>query len=406
MHIVALTHLFYPAQGGTEISLLEWAKGLVRRGHRVTVVTSNQRALEDFVHPQTNFSLPREEIKEGIRIIRIPLTPRQRFILAKSGALALRSHLPGGDSIWFKTHVPHLPQMIRIARELKPDLIYAVPFPTATIYYALAAAGKTGCPWVIQPHIHVKDINPSLKKILRWIFPKASALLTNTNAEKEFLKRMGVPQEKIHVFGQGIDLSLLKGGDGLRFRERFGLSDEPLILFLGRKVENKGIDTLLETMPLIWEKESRTVLILAGQSSPYYQSLFSRHRLSRDPRIVSLDNFPEEEKADLLTSSDLLVLPSQAESFGVVFLEAWAKEKPVIGARIPAVEDMIDDGEDGFLVPYGDPAGLADAINKLLKNPELRKRMGEKGRLKIINRFEINQITDRLEALFLSLIRQ
>jgi glycosyltransferase involved in cell wall biosynthesis len=400
MHIVALTHLFYPAQGGTEISLLEWAKGLVRRGHLVTVVTSNQRNLEDFTHPQTNLSLPLEEIKAGIRIIRIPLTPKQRFILSKSGALALRSRFPGGEAFWFKTHVPHLPQMIRIARELNPDLIYAVPFPTATIYYAMAVAGKTGCPWVIQPHIHVKDINTSLQKILRWIFPKASALLANTKAEKEYLKRMGVPEEKIHVFGQGIDLSLLEGGDGFRFREKFGLSDEPLILFLGRKVENKGIDTLLETMPLIWEKEPRSVLIMAGQSSPYFQALFNHHPLSRDPRIFSLDNFPEEEKPDLLTSCDLLVLPSQAESFGVVFLEAWAKEKPVIGARIPAVEDMIDEGEDGFVVPYGDPLSLAAATHTLLKDPELRKKMGEKGRLKITNRFEISRVADRLESLF------
>jgi glycosyltransferase involved in cell wall biosynthesis len=406
MHIVALTHLFYPARGGTEISLLEWAKGLVRRGHRVTVVTSNQRTLEDFIHPRANSSLPPEEIKEGIRIIRLPLTPKQRFVLAKTGALALRSRLPGGDALWFKTQVPHLPQMIRTARGLKPDLIYAVPFPTATIYYASVAAGKTGCPWVIQPHLHVKDINSSLMRIMRWIFPKATAFLTNTNAEKKYLKNLGISEEKIHALGQGIDISLLEGGNGLRFREAYGLSDEPLILFLGRKVENKGIDTLLETMPLIWKKESRTVLILAGQSSPYFQALFNSHPLSLDPRVISLDNVTQEEKADLLTACDLLILPSQAESFGVVFLEAWAKGKPVIGARIPAVEEMIDDGEDGFLVPYGDPLTLATAASKLIKDPDLRRIMGEKGKLKVINRFEISRVTDRLEALFLSLVKR
>ncbi len=185
-----------------------------------------------------------------------------------------------------------------------------------------------------------------------------------------------------------------------------GLSDEPLILFLGRKVENKGIDTLLETMPLIWKEEARAVLILAGQSSPYFQTLFNSHPLSHDPRILSLDNFREEEKADLLSACDLLILPSQAESFGVVFLEAWAKGKPVIGARIPAIEEMIEDGEDGFLVPYGDPLGLSFAVKKLIKNPELRQTMGEKGKLKVFSRFEISRFIDRLEALFLSLVKQ
>lgn len=406
MHIVALTHLFYPARGGTEISLLEWAKGLVGKGHRVTVITSNQSTLEDFAHPRANSSWQSEEIKDGIHIIRVPLTLKQRLFLAKTGALALRSRLPGGDALWFKTQVPYLPQMIKSARELKPDLIYAVPFPTATIYYASVVARKTGCPWVIQPHLHVKDINTSLMKILRWIFPGASAILTNTRAEKEYLKAQGIPEEKIHALGQGIDLSSLEGGDGLRFRDALGLSDEPLILFLGRKVENKGIDSLLETMPLIWKEEARAVLILAGQSSPYFQTLFNSHPLSHDPRIFSLDNFREEEKADLLSACDLLILPSQAESFGVVFLEAWAKGKPVIGARIPAIEEMIEDGEDGFLVPYGDPRGLSFAVKKLIKNPELRQTMGEKGKLKVFNRFEISRIVDHLEALFLSLVKQ
>jgi glycosyltransferase involved in cell wall biosynthesis len=405
MHIVALTNLFYPAQGGTEISLRQLGEGLVKKGHRVTVITSNQVSLEAFKYPRVDLSLKAEEVREGIRILRLPLTLNQRFILAKTGALALRSRLPGGDRLWFMTQVPHLPQMIKTARELNPDLIYAVPFPTASIYYASVAAKKTGCPWVIQPHLHMKDINSSLMKILRWIFPKASAILTNTRAEKAYLTKQGIQEGKIHVMGQGIDLSLLEGGDGPRFRSGHGLTDEPLILFLGRKVENKGIDTLLEAMPLIWKEESRTILVLAGQSSPYFQNLYNSHPLSQDHRIISVDDFPEEEKTDLLKACDLLILPSQAESFGVVFLEAWAKGKPVIGARIPAVEEMIVDGEDGFLVPYGDPVGLANTAQKLIKNPVLRKTLGEKGKIKVEHDFEISRVTDRMEALFLSLIR-
>lgn len=405
MHIVALTHLFFPAQGGTEISLRQWTKELVKRGHQVTVITSNQTALEAFKRPRTDHSLKAEEVREGIRILRLPLTPNQQYILAKTGAMALRSRLPGGDRLWFMTQIPHLPQMIKTTQELNPDLIYAVPFPTATIYYASMAAQKTGCPWVIQPHLHLKDINSSLMKILRWLFPKASAILSNTLAEKAYLIKQGIQEEKIHALGQGIDLSLLAGGDGHRFRSDHGLTDEPLILFLGRKVENKGIDTLLEAMPLIWKGEARAVLVLAGHSSPYFQSLYYGHPLSHDHRIISVDDFPEEEKKDLLKACDLLILPSQAESFGVVFLEAWAKGKPVIGARIPAVEEMIVDGEDGFVIPYGDPVSLAIVAQKLIKDPDLRQRMGEKGKFKVEHDFEINRVTDRMEALFLSLMK-
>jgi glycosyltransferase involved in cell wall biosynthesis len=405
MHLVALTHLFSPARGGTENALLDLTKRLVKKGHRVTVVTSNQICLEDFEKPQTNPSLPREEFKEGIRIIRLPLSPRQRFICAKTGALALRSGLRGGETLWFRTHLPFLPQMIKTAQELDPDLVYAVPFPTASIYYASAAAKKIGCPWVIQPHLHFNDLNASLITIIHRIFPKASAILTNTQAEKNYLVQQGLQDDTIHPLGQGLDLALLKGGKGDRFRSAYGLTDEPLILFLGRKVQGKGIDILLDAMPLIWKEESRAVLILAGRSSPYFKTLYGGHSLSKDSRIISLDDFPDEKKMDLLAACDLLILPSQVESFGVVFLEAWTKGKPVIGASIPAIAEMIDQGEDGFLVPYGDRLSLAAAAIKLIKNPVLRKTMGEKGKLKVQERFEIGRITDRMEALFLSLIK-
>jgi glycosyltransferase involved in cell wall biosynthesis len=404
MHLVALTHLFSPARGGTENALLSLTKRLVKKGHRVTVVTSNQIRLEDFKRPQPNPSLPGEEFSQGIRIIRLSLSPRQRFILAKIGAVALRSGLAGGDILWFKTHVPYLPQMIHKALKLNPDLIYAVPFPTASIYYASIAAQKTGRPWVIQPHLHFKDLNASLNKIIRWVFPRASAILTNTPAEKEYLVQQGLQENKIHPLGQGIDLAFLNRGDGNRFRSAYGLSQKPILLFLGRKVEDKGIDVLLDTMPLIWKEEPHSILILAGQTSPYFKTLYANHPLSRDPRVISLDDFPDEEKTDLLAACDLCILPSRVESFGVVFLEAWAKGKPVIGARIPAVSDMIDHGKDGFLVPYGDRPGLADAAIRLIKNPDLRNAMGEKGKIKVMKQFDIDRITDRMEALFLSLI--
>lgn len=405
MHIVALTHLFHPARGGTEISLQEWAKALSSRGHRVTVVTSNQTRLEDFNAPRFHPSLPQEEELEGIRIKRLNLRRRQRWLLAKTAALALRSRIPRGERLWYRLHVPYLPEMIRVAVDLKPDLLYAVPFPTATAYYAWAAARRLGCPWVLQPHLHFRDINPSLSRILAWIAPRAQAVLTNTEKEKAFLTGLGVEEGKVHVTGQGIDLGQWRKGDGERIKEALGLGGKKVLLFLGRKVQHKGWDVLLSAMPRIWEEEPETALILAGQSGPYFQEHFKGHFVSRDPRVLSLDDFPEEDKADLLAACEVLVLPSQAESFGVVFLEAWSQGKPVIGARIPAVEEMIGEGEDGLLVPYGDSAALAEKVLVLLRDADYRRRMGEKGKRKVEERYAIARVSARMEEIFTRLIQ-
>jgi len=386
------------------MALLELSREMVKRGHRVTVLTSNQLGLEDFRHPQFHPSLPEEETREGIRIIRVRLPPLQRALLAKLGALCLRSRLPSGERLWYRTQVPHLPQMIRRARKLDPDIIYAVPFPTATPYYAWQASRQLGCPWVIQPHIHEAQMNESLLKILKWLFPKASAVLTNTEPEKKFLVSQGIESSKIRVFGQGLSAAALIPGDGQAFRRRQGWADEPLIVFLGRKVEGKGIETLLSVMPRVWAETPQAVLLLAGQSSPYFKDLLDRLPIARDARLRSLDNFPEKEKNDLLAAADLLALPSAVESFGVVFLEAWAQKKPVIGANIPAVAAMVEEGKDGYLVPYDDPPALALAILKLLKDPDQCRQMGEAGRVKVRERFEVGKVAEKMEAFFLELI--
>jgi glycosyltransferase involved in cell wall biosynthesis len=386
------------------MALLELSREMVKRGHRVTVLTSNQLGLEDFQRPQFQPSLPEEETWEGIRIIRVRLPPFQRTLLAKLGALCLRSRLPSGDMLWYRTQVPHLPQMIRRARELNPDILYAVPFPTATPYYAWQTAKQLGCPWVIQPHIHEAQMNESLLKILKWLFPQASAILTNTEPEKKFLVSQGIESSKIRVFGQGLPETAWRPGNGPAFRRRMGLTDQPLVVFLGRKVEGKGMETLLDALPQVWSEVPETVLLLAGQSSPYFRELMDRIPIARNERLRSLDDFPEKEKNDLLAAADMLVLPSSIESFGVVFLEAWAQNKPVIGVDIPAVAAMIEDGKDGLTVPAGDAQALAQAILRLLPDPVLRRTMGEAGAVKVRERFEVGKVAEKMEAFFLELI--
>jgi len=169
-------------------------------------------------------------------------------------------------------------------------------------------------------------------------------------------------------------------------------------------VEGKGIETLLSVMPRVWAETPRAVLLLAGQSSPYFKDLMDRLPVGRDARLRSLDNFPEQEKNDLLAAADLLALPSAVESFGVVFLEAWAQKKPVIGANIPSVAAMVEEGKDGTLVPYNDPPALAQAILKLLNDLGRRRQMGEAGRVKVRERFEVGKVAEKMETLFLQLI--
>ncbi len=100
----------------------------------------------------------------------------------------------------------------------------------------------------------------------------------------------------------------------------------------------------------------------------------------------------------------MLCLPSANEAFGRVFLEAWSKGKPVIGGRIPAVKEVVVDGETGLLVDPGSTAELASAIRRLLDDPGLAGRLGENGRRELERRFSWGQVVVRVERVYEGLL--
>ena len=94
----------------------------------------------------------------------------------------------------------------------------------------------------------------------------------------------------------------------------------------------------------------------------------------------------ETQKAELLASSSVVLYPSRAESFGIVFLEAWTFAVPVIGSTAGAVPDVVDDGVTGLLITPGDSAALADSVTRLLADPAEARRLGDEGQRRVHER--------------------
>jgi glycosyltransferase involved in cell wall biosynthesis len=107
-----------------------------------------------------------------------------------------------------------------------------------------------------------------------------------------------------------------------------------------------------------------------------------------------------DEKRDLLAAADIVALPSRTESFGIVFLEAWASRKPVIGACAGAVPDLVRDGETGLLTPFGNVDALAVAIGRLLADDELARSLAERGHSLAVGRYSWAAVYDRYRRAF------
>ena len=196
--------------------------------------------------------------------------------------------------------------------------------------------------------------------------------------------------------------------DGRRIRERHGLGDAKVVGYVARLEPDKGVIRLIEAMRGVWQKEPDTRLLLAGHrfkpGSPtdhaVQASLMALSPAER-ARVTVLEGFAEADKASIFDACDVFALPSIAESFGIVYLEAWLRAKPVVGARIGAVQCVIDEGRDGLLADPRDPGELREAILGLIRDPELCRRLGRRGHDKTLARFTWSKVTDTVEAIYL-----
>jgi glycosyltransferase involved in cell wall biosynthesis len=262
-------------------------------------------------------------------------------------------------------------------------------------YASYNISKKRGIPFALTPFHHPRW-GGWLHKQYQNLYKKADLLCTMTDYEKKYLVSLGINQDKIWTIGNGPVIAT--NSNGKEFREKYDIRDEPMILFLGQKFSYKGIASLINASNLVWNELSDVIFVFIGPRTPYSKKLFKD---IKDKRIIEIDTVDLQTKSNALDACDVLCVPSSQESFGGVYTEAWLYKKPVIGCRIPAVSEVIDDNENGFLVSQ-DPEDIAKRILDLLKNPKMAKTMGESGFIKVIDNFTWEKISKKLESAYLS----
>ena len=383
MHIVFVVPRFFPYRGGYENSLLALAKCLAARGHRVTAFTTVANDLEAFWLPGFKTFPEGETALDGVTIRRFPIS---HDVLTRRA-----TRLLGLVPYWrwkaqFCRPSFRIPGLHPALREIDADLFHIGPLPYTNLMYAgLQAAERLGVPVVATPCTHLgEEANDEVRR--HYLQPYQIRLLQRctrvfcmTNTEMQRLEQVDVTSEKV-VFGFGIDRELTVGGNPEYLRERYNI-DGPVVLHLGTKAFDKGSVTLVEAMKLLWQRGSKAWLVMAGPSLSAFDAYMEAN--AQDcPRLLNLPPFADQEKRDLLASATLVAQPSRVESLGLVLLEAWANAKPVIAADIAVSRELISESGGGVTVPFGEAKQLADEIEKLLNDAELRRRLGLSGQKK------------------------
>jgi len=404
MKVLHVTHQYRPAVGGAEQYIVDLSEELARRGHQVDVFTSRST---DYLTWRN--VLPAHEHLDGINVYRFRSLERKTWMweaLRRGYEGCWRTGQARYEPLVFLGSGPVAPGMFTtlLRRARNYDLVHINNLHYSHAVLTYRAARLRGLPVVITPHVHAEQRATYDVGYMWDVLRGSDQIITDTQAEKEFLMEQGLSSQQITVGGTGLKLKDICPRDPVACRRDLGLPEKGfMLLFMSRKVEYKGLDTCLKAFAALKPDWPDLYLVAAGPDTDYSRDLLARY-VGTDDLIVR-GQVSDEDKWKLLWSCDCLVLPSTGEAFGIVYLEAWAAGKPVIGARIRSVSSLIADGQDGFLITPGSVQELVMRLIQLMSNPALRRQTGARGRAKLEARYTIVHIADIVEGAYLRALR-
>jgi len=278
----------------------------------------------------------------------------------------------------------------------------------ALSYYAK----RQSIPFILQAHGQLPIIGYWKKLKLIYdiligckILQCANGVIALTRLEAEQYERMGVPKEKIFVIPNGIDLLEYsdlppKGA----FKEKFNVSeDRRIVLYIGRIHWIKGVDILVRAYALLAKQPGfkDAILVVAGPDDGYLGRVKSLvQELGISDSVLFTGPLYGRDKLSAYVDAEFVVLPSRYETFPNVVLEAYACAKPVIASNVEAMPDIVPHGETGLLFRAGDEKELASALAHLLENPKETEKMGRNARKLAEEKYSIDKIAAELEKVY------
>jgi glycogen synthase len=224
------------------------------------------------------------------------------------------------------------------------------------------------------------------------------------HARGEILDNFKVDAKNIAVIHNGIDLETWRPATTKDTLRAYEIPDD-YILFLGRTSRQKGMTHLLDAMEYV-DLGVRLVCCTSAPDTPEVEKEIAA-RVAKQKRVIWINTMLREDQAmELYTNASLFVCPSVYEPFGIINLEAMACETPVVASAVGGIQEVVVPGETGLLVPPADPAALAEAINKLLRDKRLARKMGKAGRLRVEKYFSWATIAKKTKDMYSEVIKE
>ena len=252
----------------------------------------------------------------------------------------------------------------------------------------------------------------------------ADAIIAVSGATKHDVQRLfDIDPTRVHVIHNGIDLSQYRKIESNTALKRYGIdSRKPYVLFVGRITRQKGFQHLVRAIQFM-DRDFQIVLCAAAPDTPQMAEemrIAVERAQAQRPGIIWINEMVDEHATcELYSHAGVFVCPSIYEPFGIINLEAMACETAVVASAVGGITEVVVDGETGFLVPLEQmkdspfeainpekfARDLAERVNRLMRDPQLRERFGKAGRKRVEQQFSWSAIAEKTKALYETLTR-
>ncbi len=365
----------YPTYGGSGVVATELGKELANRGHDVHFIS---------------YALP----------IRLTMKDRVYFHEVEVLTYPLFEYPPYDLVLATK--------MAEVMTRFDLDILhvhYAIPH-SISAYLAKMMLRDRVVPFVTTLHgtdITLVGNDRSYLPITRFGIEQSDAV----TAVSEYLKQRTIQEfqvrRQIQVVPNFVDCNVYSRSSDWSLRRRFAQDDEGILTHISNFRPVKRVEDVVGIFALVRKhRKARLLMVGDGPDRPKAEWLANTHGVAQDVLFVGKRN----DMSELLAISDVLLLPSELESFGLVALEAMACEVPVIATRVGGVPEVVRDGVDGYLYEVGDVQAMAHGCLSILNNPKLRDNLGKAAREHATHNFCASKIVLEYENLYARTIEE
>jgi len=366
----------YASVGGSGVVASELARCLAERGHSTHVISSD-----------TPFRL--RESDSGVMFHRVD-TPGYPLFREPQYLLALANRI------------------VQVSREHRLDIIhahYAIPHAAAAYLARQILASSAGAAAMVPSTIttlHGTDVtilgsDPSYRETVAFCIDQSDAVTAVSASLRDETKRDMPVHSDIVVIPNFLDCDFQSRAPDPALRRRFCAPHEKLVIHISNLRPVKQVDAVVRIFARIRERVAARLLIVGeGPELGKAEQLIKDLSVTEHVHLIG----ETQDVVGLLSASDLFLLPSLQESFGLSALEAMACGVPVVASNVGGLPEVVVDGATGFLHPPGDVGSMADSAIRILSDPALHAQLAAAGQQLAVERFSADRIVPQYAALY------